>query len=94
MGRIAGRNWSVQTNPAAGKANPEIQAIFGHFEVGIVQEVMNNNVVVTISKWAMLSVWQGVMEIVRMLDLSLWVGSTVCHRMVRNHTSFISHSWK
>jgi hypothetical protein len=27
-----------------------------------------NDVVVTISKWAMLSVWQGIVEMVRMLD--------------------------
>lgn len=31
------------------------------------EEVMND-VVVTISKWAMLSVWQGIVEMVRMLD--------------------------
>jgi hypothetical protein len=71
-----------------------MQTIFGHFEVGVVEEVMNSNAVVTISQWAMLSVWQGVVEMVRMLDcrygravLFVIAWSEITH-------SFASHSWK
>jgi hypothetical protein len=53
-----------------------------------------NDVVVTISKWAMLSVWQGIVEMVRMLDCRYgWAVLFVIAWLEITH-SFISHSWK
>ena len=58
---------------------------------------MNNDVGVTISKWAMLSVWQGIVEMVRMLDCRYgWAVLFVIAWLEITHSSLLEvkrYSW-
>jgi len=79
---------AFRTNPAAGKASPEMQAISRHFEVGgcgggYEQQCGCHNIKMGHVKCLGGSCGNG-----KDARLSLRVGRTVCHHMARNHTFF------